>query len=365
MSDWYVLTAILHATSLTLCSLLIYSQYRLRDILLLVLAILGFLLHTMMLIGFIIWGTHIGPMPGWACVLRKGIYVYIAQCIYLMTAIVIVRLWMIAYRHRLVMQPHRHQLERRACLFGLLIPCIPAAFATLPQWIGAMYHSDLRRLDKCSAGYIQSWQVFMSGSAFMILPTCISLIGLIAICLRVYFLFRYRHVLLPEEHSQKAFHLTISTLLRVLLLCVTAGMTGVYYIVADFIAVFHLPNSEMHHNDLGHFLSSIWGISLFFVFGTSHLSLAALRGDKIHHDEEALPHSSRHQRSIFQHPTSTLLYPLTHRTQSTSLMETNTSGTTIYAGEMLTVCPPRQAHITQHRTYTHITFLSPHLSSMH
>ncbi|RKP08395.1 hypothetical protein THASP1DRAFT_23605 [Thamnocephalis sphaerospora] len=276
--DMYPFTVALHSISLALCFPFAFSQYRLRNWTLLALTFPVTLLHTLLLTGFVIWGKSVDGLKPWECALRKGIYVYACQGIYLLSAIVIIRLWMITYGYEAPDTQSVRYLERRFAIVGLLIPLAPALFASAPQWISGNYTSDIARLNKCSAGYIHTWQVFASGSVFTILPTGVSLIALGAICMRLFFLLRHRDVLVPQSQSRRALYAALSTLLRVLLLCVSVGATELYYICADFIAVMHDADDKSEKSSVGHFLISIWGMLLFLVFGTSRLSRSALRG---------------------------------------------------------------------------------------
>ncbi|KAI8053826.1 hypothetical protein BDF22DRAFT_439467 [Syncephalis plumigaleata] len=242
------------------------------------------MIHLLLLTGFLVWGTHVSGMHPWECAIRKGVYVYAAQGAELLSAMVIIRLWMSTFGYLPSTGPQVYKFERQTVVVGLGLTLVPALLASLPQIISQDYTSDLARLNKCSSGYIKTWQVIASGAAFSIPIVLTSILALAAISWRVGFLLFYRKKLVSKQQSREALKVALTTLVRVVLFFISIGTIQIYYIVADFLVINQTPGTALgeststnHGNRFGHFMLSIWGTVMFLIFNTSRQSLWVLR----------------------------------------------------------------------------------------
>ncbi|KAI9596071.1 hypothetical protein BDF19DRAFT_39721 [Syncephalis fuscata] len=277
-------TIALHFISLVLCIPFGYVQYRLRNMILLALLVPVAVLHTLLLTGFFTWGTHVSGISPWKCAFRKGVYVYSAQGAEILSSMVVIRLWMTTFGYLPSTGKQVERFERTAVIVCLVLAMLPASIASIPQIISQDYVSDLPRLNKCSSGYIKSWQVFTSGAAFSAPTALAALLALGAISWRLCFLIYHRKTLVSATQSREAMRNAMFTLLRVIACFLCVGAVHIYYILADFLVIYQTSGTSLgkstndnHGNQFGHFMLSIWGIMLFLIFNTSRQSLWVLR----------------------------------------------------------------------------------------
>jgi hypothetical protein len=74
-----------------------------------------------------------------------------------------------------------YEFERQTVFVNPALALVPASMASLPQIISQNYTSDLPRLNKCSSGYIKTWQLITSGAAFSIPVVSAAILALAAI----------------------------------------------------------------------------------------------------------------------------------------------------------------------------------------
>jgi len=264
-------TLVLHSISLSLCIPLVYSQYKLNNILLLFFSLILFLFHTVNTWSLAIYGSKMpNTVPTPTCLLRKALVVYAQQAVYLLSAMVSIRLWMIVSGRDAKHKERVPKIEWMLAMVGVLVPAIPALLVSVPQLIvGIQYVPEDFKLFRCSQGYLYRWQLIAAGLVFTVTSFVIAFACLNVIIYHIVRLLRNANI---NKEQRKA---ALFMALRVFVLCVAVYVNALYYIVADYMRfnrknmVFWNPVKAKNENFFGHILISMWGILYFLAFGTT------------------------------------------------------------------------------------------------
>lgn len=192
-------------------------------------------------------------------------------------------MWMIISGHEL-QRPDARRFEVRLSQICFLVPLIPACISVIPQFFLGPYR-DTDDLSKCSTAFMRPWQALLSGAAFTLLPTFITLISL---ALVVHAMYRIVSLSSPaQKESGTTRRTALSLCSRAFILALGIGTTGFFYSIRDIRRYLYGPPDPKSTNmidflqriEIGHLFIASWGFLFFLIFGTTGQARCIIRGE--------------------------------------------------------------------------------------